>query len=292
MGAHLGRGASHVCEEKEDVSMSKGGQFKGATLGALLAFVCMAGEAVAAQCGSTAAGFEAWKQQFAGEARAKGVSASTISALMATNYSHATISADRGQRSFKLSLDQFMAKRGGPAIVARGRALKQSQAALFASIQQRYGVPPGPLLAIWGMETGFGAQRGNTNVLSAIATLAYDCRRSAFFTEQLYANLTLIDRGVLSPGTRGAMHGEVGHTQFMPKSILNYATGNLDNSATALASTANFLKAHGWRAGAGYQPGEPNFGAIQAWNAASVYQRAIALIGRQIDGGGSTTVSH
>ena len=197
------------------------------------------------------------------------------------------MSAGRGKRGFKLSLEQFMAKRGGPAIAARGRALNQSQAPLFASIQQRYGVPPGPLLAIWGMETGFGAQRGNTNVLSAIATLAYDCRRSAFFTEQLYANLTLIDRGVLSPATRGAMHGEVGHTQFMPKSILNYATGNLDNAATALASTANFLKAHGWRAGAGYQPGEPNFSAIQAWNAASVYQRAIALIGRQIDGGGS-----
>jgi membrane-bound lytic murein transglycosylase B len=262
------------------------GQFGTVALAAAAALAWMSAEAGAAQCGSTSAGFEAWKQQFAAEAKGRGIGASTISALMATNYSHATISADRGQRSFKLSLDQFMAKRGGAAIVARGRALKQSQAAMFASIQQRYGVPPGPLLAIWGMETGFGAQRGNTNVLSAIATLAYDCRRSAFFTEQLYANLTLIDRGILSASTRGAMHGEVGHTQFMPKSILNYATGNLDNAATALASTANFLKAHGWRAGAGYQPGEPNFGAIQAWNAASVYQRAIAIIGRQIDGGG------
>src|SRR5215203_3521484 len=64
-------------------------------------------------------------------------------------------------------LDQFLAKRGGSAIVSRGRALKQSQAALFAQIEQRYGVPPGPLLAIWGMETAFGAQRGNQNVLSA-----------------------------------------------------------------------------------------------------------------------------
>ena len=117
-------------------------------------------------CGSSAAGYEAWKQQFAGEARAKGVSASTISALMATNYAQATINADRGQRSFSLSLEQFLAKRGGPAIVAKGRSLKQSQGALFASIQQRYGVPPGPLLAIWGMETGFGSQRGNQNMLA------------------------------------------------------------------------------------------------------------------------------
>jgi membrane-bound lytic murein transglycosylase B len=262
--------------------MRKAGLVK--TAAAAVALVALSGQALAAQCGTTSAGFEGWKKEFAGEARGRGISAPTLAAFMDTNYATATIAADRGQRSFRLSLDQFLAKRGGSAIVSRGRALKQSQAALFQSIEQRYGVPPGPLLAIWGMETGFGAQRGNANVLSAIATLAYDCRRSAFFTEHLYAALTLIDRGVLSPSTRGAMHGEVGHTQFMPKSILNYGTGNLDNSANALASTANFLKAHGWRAGAGYQPGEPNFGAIQAWNAASVYQRAIALLGQQIDG--------
>jgi membrane-bound lytic murein transglycosylase B len=262
--------------------MTTGGFLKMATVTGLVV-ATMASRADAAQCGSTAGGFEAWKQQFAQEARARGIKASTIAALMATNYANATIAADRSQRSFRLSLDQFLAKRGGAAIVARGRALKQSHAALFASIRQRYGVPPGPLLAIWGMETAFGSSRGNQHVLSAVATLAYDCRRSAYFTEQLYAALTLIDRGILSAGTRGSMHGETGHTQFLPKSILNYGTGNLDNAANALTSTANFLKAHGWRPGAGYQPGEANFAAIQAWNAAPVYQRAIALIGRQID---------
>ena len=246
---------------------------------------CSSSPADAAQCGSTAAGFQAWKSEFAREAQAKGVSASTVQALMATNYAQATINADRGQRSFSLSLEQFLAKRGASAIVAKGRQLKQSQGALFASIQQRYGVPPGPLLAIWGMETGFGAVRGNQNMLSSIATLAYDCRRTAYFTEHLYAALQLIDRGVLSPAQRGSMHGEVGQTQFMPKAILAYGTGNLEVAANALTSAANFLRAHGWRAGAGYQPGEPNFAAIQAWNAAGVYQKAIALMGRQIDGG-------
>ena len=87
----------------------------------------------AAQCGSSAAGYESWKQQFAGEARAKGIRASTIQALMATHYAQATINADRGQRSFNLSLDQFLAKRGAPTIVAKGRSLKHSQGALFAS---------------------------------------------------------------------------------------------------------------------------------------------------------------
>jgi membrane-bound lytic murein transglycosylase B len=246
---------------------------------------CVGSQANAAQCGSGPGGFEAWKQQFAGEARAKGVGANGISALMGTSYASATINADRGQRSFSLSLDQFLAKRGAPAIVSRGRAMKQSQGALFASIQARYGVPPGPLIAIWGMETGFGSQHGNQNMLSSIATLAYDCRRPEYFTDQLYAALQLIDRGALSASQRGSMHGEVGQTQFLPKNILAYGVGNLESASGALSSTANFLKAHGWRAGAGYQPGEPNFAAIQEWNAAQVYQRAIALMGRQIDGG-------
>jgi membrane-bound lytic murein transglycosylase B len=266
--------------------MNRSKQFKLVTITVLLALVWLPVKASAAQCGSTAAGFEAWKRQFASEAQARGVSASAIAALMTTNYSTATIAADRGQRSFSLSLNQFLAKRGDATIIARGRALKQSNAALFASIQQRFGVPPGLLLAIWGMETGFGSSRGNQNVLSAVATLAYDCRRSAYFTDQLFAALTLGERGILSAGTRGSMHGEVGHTQFLPKNILNYGIGgSLDIAANALSSTANFLKAHGWRAGAGYQPGEANFAALQAWNAAPVYQQAIAVIGRQIDGG-------
>lgn len=241
----------------------------------------------AAQCGNSSIGFEAWKREFSGEARAKGVGASGIAALMGTSYATATIAADRGMKSFKLSLDQFLVKRGATSIVSRGRTLKQTHAALFASIEQRYGVPPGPLLAIWGMETAFGSQRGNQHMLSAVATLAYDCRRSEYFTDQLFAALTLVERGVLSSSTRGSMHGEYGQTQFMPKSILQYGTGNLDSASGALASTANFLKAHGWRAGAGYQPGQPNFAAIQGWNAASVYQQAIALMGRQIDGAGT-----
>ncbi len=270
--------------------MNKAGHLAGAALAALL-MATLGDTARAAQCGNGPGGYEAWKRTFAEEARAKGVGGNAIAALMQTNYASATIAADRSQRSFSLSLDAFLAKRGAATIVARGRSMKQSHAALFASIEQRYGVPPGPLIAIWGMETGFGSQRGNQHMLSSIATLAYDCRRPEFFTDQLYAALKLIERGAISPSQRGSMHGEVGQTQFMPKTILNYGTGNLDVAANALNSTANFLHANGWRAGAGYQPGEPNFAAIQAWNAAGVYQKAIALMGRQIDGGGGTRCS-
>ena len=239
----------------------------------------------AAQCGNGPGGFEAWKQQFAGEARAKGVGASAISALMGTNYAQATINADRSLHSFKLSLDQFMVKRGSAAIVARGRGMKQRNAALFASIEQRYGVPAGPLIAIWGMESAFGSQRGNQNMLSSIATLAYDCRRPDYFTDQLYAALKLIDRGTLvgKPARFDAWRDRP-DAVFAEDHAGIWRRQSRDASG-ALTSTANFLKAHGWSAGAGYQPGEPNFAAIEAWNAAQVYQKAIAIMGRQIDGG-------
>jgi membrane-bound lytic murein transglycosylase B len=104
---------------------------------AFIAFAVLPGlgtKADAAQCGNGSGGFETWKQEFAAEARGKGIGASAIAALMQTNYASATISADRSQRSFGLSLDQFLAKRGATTIVARGRSLKQSQGALFASI--------------------------------------------------------------------------------------------------------------------------------------------------------------
>ena len=265
--------------------MNKRSELAIATFAAWAVLTGLAVDVQAAQCGNGPGGFEAWKREFAAEAQAKGIGGAGIAALEQTNYASATIAADRSLRSFKLSLDAFMVKRGAAAIVARGRSMKQRNAALFASIEQRYGVPAGPLIAIWGMETGFGSQHGNQNMLSSIATLAYDCRRPEYFTDQLYAALKLIDRGTLSASQRGSMHGEIGQTQFLPKTMLEYGVGNLETASGALSSTANFLKAHGWRPGAGYQPGEPNFAAIEAWNAATVYEQAIAIMGKQIDGG-------
>ena len=133
------------------------------------------------------------------------------------------------------------------------------------------------------METGFGSFMGNQNTISAIVTLAYDCRRPDFFTPHAIAALKLVDSGALSPTSVGAAHGEVGHTQFLPGNVLKYGVGsrNLRDRETALASTANFLRGHGWKAGASY---EANMGAIAGWNSASVYQQAIAIMARQIDG--------
>ncbi|MBD8556731.1 lytic murein transglycosylase [Rhizobium sp. CFBP 8762] len=249
--------------------------------------------AFAAQCGNDSSGFSTWMQQFKQEAAASGISANVLdSAFSNVSYATATIRADRGQKSFKLSLDEFMKKRGSQTIISRGKKMKQQNAALFARIEQQYGVPAGPVLAIWGMETGFGSFLGKEHTLSAVATLAYDCRRSDYFTDQLYSALKLVARGDLSPTAVGAAHGEIGQTQFLPTNVLKYGVdgdgnGHVDmvgSKADALASTANFLRGHGWTAGAGYQPGEPNFSAIQGWNAASVYQQAIAIMGAAIDG--------
>ncbi|MDE2385907.1 MAG: lytic murein transglycosylase [Alphaproteobacteria bacterium] len=251
---------------------------------AALVWLAGAGLAQAAQCGSDAGGFEAWKSAFAPEAKAAGIGPRGLSALAGTHYATKTIWADRHQKAFHLSLDAFMRQRGAAAIISRGRALKAQNAALFSSIEARFGVPAGPVIAIWGMETGFGAVTGNQNTISAVASLAYDCRRHDYFTEQLVAALKLVDKGVLSASSIGAMHGEVGQTQFMPKNIFAYGVGgSLTVKENALASTANFLKGHGWKRGAGYQPGQPNYAAIQAWNAAAVYEQALAIIGQKID---------
>jgi membrane-bound lytic murein transglycosylase B len=184
-----------------------------------------------------------------------------------------------------------MQVRGADAIVSQGRSRKARNADFYASLERAYGVPAGVILAIHGMETGFGGFMGDTNVVSAIATLAYDCRRSEFFTGHLLAALALVDAGVIDTGTIGAKHGELGHTQFLPGNALKYGVdgngdGRLDltNTADALASTANFLRQKGWKPGKGYQEGEPNFAVIREWNAAGVYQKAIAIMGARIDG--------
>ncbi|MBO0903642.1 lytic murein transglycosylase [Jiella sonneratiae] len=263
-------------------------------LSGLTALVIGAGAlpAAAAQCGNSAAGFDQWKQQMAREAASAGISQRTIeSALMPARYSSKVISLDRNQHSMNLSLDAFMARRAPASFVSKGKRIIQQNAGLLNSIESRYGVQKEILVAIWGMETGFGANSGSMPVIPSLATLAYDCRRSAFFTEELLAALAIIDRGDMSADQmRGAWAGEIGQTQFLAKNYLRFAVdadGNgrrdlIRSKADVLASTANFLRQHGWQAGAGYQPGQPNFSVLREWNKAGVYQKALALFASKL----------
>ncbi len=257
----------------------------------LIVASCFASLAQAATCSSTGGGYEAWKTEMASEAAAQGVGDRGIKALMGTSYSKATISADRNQKSFKYSLEKFLNVRGADTIIAQGRKRLAKNPDFYAGLEKAYGVPAGVLLAIHGMETSFGGFMGDTNVVSAIATLAYDCRRTDFFTPHLIAALILVDQGAISAKSVGAKHGELGHTQFLPGNALRYGVdGNgdgvvdLTNQTDALTSTANYLAQKGWQAGAGYQEGEPNFAVLNEWNAATVYQKAIAIMGAKIDG--------
>ena len=261
------------------------------TLALAFAAGATTGTAALAQCGNNANGFEQWKAGFAQQAQAAGVGQRGLQALAQTRYASGTIAADRNQKSFRYSLDKFMQVRGANTIIAQGRKRKAQNPGFYNWIEQNYGVPAGVIIAIHGMETGFGGFMGDSSVVSAIVTLTYDCRRSDFFRPHAIGALKLVDRGSITINTRGAKHGELGHTQFLPGNALSYGVdGNGDgrvdfyNQADALVSTANFLRRKGWQPGAGYQQGQPNFRVIKQWNAATVYQQAIAIMGAKIDG--------
>ncbi len=246
-----------------------------------------------AACGDSAAGFAPWLAEFRQEAAREGLSRTTIDASLSdVAYDRAIIARDRGQKVFRLSFEAFAARLVTANRVARGRALLQRHAALLRQIEARYGVPGPVLVSIWGLETGFGADNGKFKSLQALATLAYDCRRAATFTQELADALKIVERGDMTPAQmRGDWAGEIGQTQFMPSSYLKYAVdfdgdGRRDlihSSADALASTANFLRGSGWRPGAGWAEGEPNFPVFLEWNKARVYAQTLAHFATKLE---------
>jgi lytic murein transglycosylase len=264
-----------------------------AALAAAAAMICAA-SARAAQCGDDAEGFDDWVASFKQEAERRGVSAPVIEAALAdVAYDDSVISRDRGQRVFQQSFEQFSARRVTAFAIKKGKNQSLRYASALDRIEHRYGVPGAVLVAIWGLETGFGANSGNFQTFSTLATLAYDCRRSERFREELLAALKIVQRGDLAPADmHGAWAGEIGQTQFMPSSYLKYAVtlngagaGDLiNNPEDALASTANFLRAKGWRRGAGWDEGQPNFVVLLEWNKATVYAKTIALFADRLAG--------
>ncbi len=142
--------------------------------------------------------------------------------------------------------------------IQRGAALIKANNAIFARIEQQYGVPAPVIVSFWALESDFGANMGNYRSLSAIASLAYDCRRSEKFRAQLLDGLRLIERGDLRPEEMiGSWAGELGQTQMMPSEYYKYAIdydgdGRRDlihSVPDVLASTANYLLGLGWHRG-------------------------------------------
>lgn len=262
----------------------------------LAATIAAPGTALAAACGNGPAGFDAWLAAYKPRANAAGVSEKAIAAgLAGVTYDANVIRLDRGQKSFKLSFEQFYARRVSSSLLARGRQRMATHKALLDRIEKQYGVPGEILISIWGLETNYGADGGGgKSIVRSLATLAYDCRRSAFFEKELTAALQIIDRGDISPSQMtGGWAGEIGQVQFLPSSYVKYAVDfdgdgrrNLKTSVPdMLASTAKFLKSYGWKAGQPWGPGTANYAVIRDWNRAEVYQKTIAVMAQKLAGG-------
>jgi lytic murein transglycosylase len=249
--------------------------------------------AVGADCGEGPSGFDSWLAQFKRRAAAQGISNATISsAFSGVSYDSHVIRLDRSQRSFKLNFEQFYARRVSNAMISKGQRLMRAHNQTLDRIEKRFGVSGPVLIAIWGLETNYGADgNGGTSILRSLATLAYDCRRSDFFKNELMSALRIVERGDLSPDQlRGGWAGEIGPMQFLPSSYVKYAVdfdgkGRRDlihSVPDMLASTANFLKAHGWRTQQAWSPGSPNYSALQEWNKAEVYSKTIAVMATRL----------
>lgn len=249
--------------------------------------VLTAPAAAAAPCGGD---FATFLDSFRREAAAQGVSGRSLAALTGVTPDPKVLSLDRNQRHFSVPFEEFIARRVTSGRIAKGREQMVRHGSLLSRIEQQFGVPGEIIVAIWGMETDYGVVQGKQSVVRSLATLAHDCRRTERFQGELLAALKILDRGDLSLAEmRGAWAGELGQTQFLPSSYLKFAVdfdGNgrrdlIRSVPDVLASTANYLRGHGWR-GQGYGEGSANFRVLAEWNKSQNYQRAIALFARRL----------
>jgi len=201
--------------------------------------------------------FGTWLRNFKREARANGISASTInSALGGVRFDPRIVKKDRRQGFFSQSFLSFAKRVIMPYRMKRGKQLMRKYRRVFARIDRQYGVPAPVIVAFWALESDFGASMGKDRTLRSLATLAYDCRRPELFRPELMAALKIIDRGDLRASEMiGSWAGELGQTQFLPTHYLNHAVDydgdgrrNLLRSVPdVLASTAKYLVDIGWR---------------------------------------------
>ncbi len=201
--------------------------------------------------------FDTWMSGFATRARNAGVREATLArARPHMQHLPATVALDGRQSEFGARVWEYMDSSVTPARISQGQAALRAREGVLSRIEGRYGVPPEVVVAIWGIETSYGADRGRVSTLSTLATLAKDGRRGAFFEGQLIDALKIVQAGDIAPDAMiGSWAGAFGHTQFMPSSYLAYAvdfTGNgrrdlwSDDPADALASAANYLARRGW----------------------------------------------
>ncbi len=190
------------------------------------------------------------------EAREAGISENTLkSAFANVQYKPRAVKADKNQPEKKLTLDEYLPRAVPEWKVKQANALYRKHYNELYRIGKEYGVQPRFIVALWGVESNFGKFTGNYNVIDALATLAYDGRREAFFRKETMAALQILDEKHISiENMKGSWAGAMGQSQFMPSSFVAYAAdGNGDGKkdiwntkSDVFASAANYLKSHGW----------------------------------------------
>jgi membrane-bound lytic murein transglycosylase B len=202
-------------------------------------------------------GFAEWITGFRARAAYEGISAETLDrAFSGVAYDADVIARDSNQSEFTRTIWEYLDRAASDERVAHGQTALMKNAALLSRIEDTYHVPAEIVTAIWGMESAYGSYRGTENVIQALATLAYDGRRGAFFEGQLIAALQILESGDVAPeDMTGSWAGAMGHTQFIPTSFLAHAVdfdGDgqrdiwSDDPTDALASTAAYLAEAGW----------------------------------------------
>jgi membrane-bound lytic murein transglycosylase B len=205
-------------------------------------------------------GFATWIEGFRPRALRAGIRGDTFDrAFAGVAYDGEIVARDRRQPEFTRAIWDYLDSAVSDTRIANGRARLAADGAVLAAVEARLGVEKEVVAAIWGLESGYGSYRGSTPVIGALATLAFDGRRGAFFEEQLIAALRIVQSGDVVPARMtGSWAGAMGHTQFIPTSYLAYAVdfggdGRRDiwgdDPADALASAANYLARHGWTRG-------------------------------------------
>ena len=200
--------------------------------------------------------FDEWLKTLRDEAKTRGIKDATLDAAFAgLEPLPVVLERDRTQAEIVQTLERYLETRVSPAVVRTAREKRKEQAATLAKVSAKYGVPPGILIAVWGLESNFGRFSGVRPTIQTLATLAYDPRRSAMFREELFDALSILDNGDVEPAAmRGSWAGALGQPQFMPSSFLLYSQdfdgdGRRDiwrSTADVFASIGNFLSAKGW----------------------------------------------
>ncbi|WLS77106.1 lytic murein transglycosylase [Erwinia pyri] len=209
--------------------------------------------------GRNPAEFPGYVEQLKAQARQQGIDESTLeSAFANVHFVDHVINSDRNQLEQKVTLSDYLSRVMTEKKIQQGRESLQRYQAQLMPIAQHSGVQPQYIVALWAMESSFGKIQGREDVISALATLAFEGRREAFFTKELIAALQIIQQQHIAAGEmKGSWAGAMGQNQFMPSSFMRYGAdgdgdGKIDiwNSVDdVFASTANYLAKEGWKRG-------------------------------------------